>query len=133
MWLVFCVPGRCGFVEVRAQVVEAGLGVEEQVPDDNQDGAADRYDGSLLAAAPPYSARMPPGDRLAGTSVVISCGMRQIIDSFMIHHDHAGTACATSTRQAPGSGWACTHTANRWSDHVGKRQYQPPVRRALSM
>jgi hypothetical protein len=38
-------------VEVRTQVVEVGLGIGEQVPDDDQDGAADRDDGSLLAAA----------------------------------------------------------------------------------
>src|SRR4029453_3689688 len=34
-----------------AQVVEAGVGVGEEVPDDDQDGAADRYDGPLGAAA----------------------------------------------------------------------------------
>jgi hypothetical protein len=54
--------GGCGYVfafragavvvEVGAQVVEAGLGIGEQVSDDDQDGAADRNDGSLLAAAP---------------------------------------------------------------------------------
>ena len=40
-----------GVVEVGAEVVEAGVGVGEQVPDDDQDGAADRDDGLLLAAA----------------------------------------------------------------------------------
>src|SRR5512132_629469 len=34
-----------------AQVVEAGVGVREQVPDDHQDGAAHRHDGPLGAAA----------------------------------------------------------------------------------
>ena len=43
-----------GVVELGAEVVEAGLGVGEQVPDDDQDRAADRDDGLLLAP--------PPGD-----------------------------------------------------------------------
>ncbi|MEV0158305.1 hypothetical protein AB0H57_32120, partial [Micromonospora sp. NPDC050686] len=34
-----------------AQVVEGGLFVGEQVPDDGQDGSADRDDGFFLAAA----------------------------------------------------------------------------------
>ena len=38
-------------VEVGAEVVEAGFGVGQQVPDDDQDGAADGDDGLLLAAA----------------------------------------------------------------------------------
>ena len=38
-------------VVVGAEVVEAGVGVGEQVPDDHQDGAADRDDGLLLAAS----------------------------------------------------------------------------------
>jgi hypothetical protein len=41
-------------VEARAQIVEAGGRVGQQVPDDDQDGAADRHDGPLGAA--------PPGD-----------------------------------------------------------------------
>src|SRR5262249_9446436 len=40
-----------GVVEVRAEVVEAGVGVAQQVPDDDEDGAADGDDGFLLAAA----------------------------------------------------------------------------------
>src|SRR5215217_3809613 len=38
-----------GVVEAGAQVVEAGVGVGEEVPDDDQDGAADRHDGPLGA------------------------------------------------------------------------------------
>ena len=38
-------------VEARAEVVEAGGGIGQQVPADDQDGAADRDDGLLLAAA----------------------------------------------------------------------------------
>ena len=37
-------------VEIGTQVVEAGLGVGEQVPDDDQDGAAESDDGSFFAA-----------------------------------------------------------------------------------
>src|SRR3954451_17714392 len=47
-----------GGVVVRAEVDELGLLVGEQRPDDDQDGAADRDDGPLLAAAagdPPIS------------------------------------------------------------------------------
>src|SRR5215211_9516532 len=40
-----------GVVEASAQLVEAGGRVGQQVPDDDQDGAADRDDG--LLAAPP--------------------------------------------------------------------------------
>src|SRR5215203_6581637 len=40
-----------GVVEAGPQVVEAGGRVGQQVPDDDQDGAADRHDGSLGAAA----------------------------------------------------------------------------------
>src|SRR5512132_518362 len=40
-----------GVVEVGAEVVEAGVGVRQQVPDDDQDGAADGDDGLLLATA----------------------------------------------------------------------------------
>jgi hypothetical protein len=39
-------------VEVGAQVDKAGLGIGQQVPDDDQDGASDGDDGPLLAAAP---------------------------------------------------------------------------------
>jgi hypothetical protein len=38
-------------IEVRAQVVEAGVGVEEQVPDDDQDRTAEGDDRFLRAAA----------------------------------------------------------------------------------
>jgi hypothetical protein len=38
-------------VEVGAEVVEAGFGIGEQVPDDDQDGPADGDDCSFLAAA----------------------------------------------------------------------------------
>src|SRR3954463_5096743 len=38
-------------VEVRAEVVEVGVGVGEQVPDDGQDRAADRDQGLLGPAA----------------------------------------------------------------------------------
>jgi hypothetical protein len=41
-----------GVVEAGAQVVEAGIRVRQQVPDDDQDGAADRDDGPLGAAPP---------------------------------------------------------------------------------
>jgi hypothetical protein len=51
-------------VEVRAQVVEAGVRVGQQVPDDDQDGAAEGDDGFLRAAA----AGDPPV-ALAGESV----------------------------------------------------------------
>ena len=40
-----------GGVKPWAQVVEAGFGVGEQVPGDDEDGAADRDDGALGAAA----------------------------------------------------------------------------------
>src|SRR5215216_53540 len=40
-----------GVVEAGAQVLEPGGGVGQQVPDDDQDGAADRHDGLLGAAA----------------------------------------------------------------------------------
>jgi hypothetical protein len=40
-----------GGVVVRAEVDELGLLVGEQRPDDDEDGAADRDDGPLLAAA----------------------------------------------------------------------------------
>src|SRR5215218_8371772 len=39
-------------VEAGAEIVEAGVGVGQQVPDDHQDGTADRDDGFLGAAAP---------------------------------------------------------------------------------
>src|SRR3954468_12097665 len=38
-------------VVVRAEVDELGVGVGEQCPDDDEDGAADRDDGALLAAS----------------------------------------------------------------------------------
>lgn len=41
-----------GVVVVGPEVMELGSVVAEQVPGDDQDGAADRDDGSLLAAAP---------------------------------------------------------------------------------
>src|SRR5215210_7740440 len=47
-----------GGVIVRAEVDELGVGVGKQRPDDDQDRAADRDDGPLLAAAsgdPPIS------------------------------------------------------------------------------
>src|SRR5829696_5842163 len=44
-----CVDAGVG--EAGAQVMEAGGGVSEQVPDDDQDGAADRDDGLVGAAA----------------------------------------------------------------------------------
>ncbi len=40
-----------GVVEAGSQVVEADLGLGQQVPDDDQDGAADRDDGLLGATA----------------------------------------------------------------------------------
>src|SRR5262245_9084083 len=40
-------------VEVGAEVVEASVRVGEQLPNDDQDGAADRDDRSLLAALAP--------------------------------------------------------------------------------
>jgi hypothetical protein len=40
-----------GVVEAGAEVVEAGVGVSQQMPDDDQDGAADRNDGPLGATA----------------------------------------------------------------------------------
>ncbi|HET7518845.1 MAG TPA: hypothetical protein VFN05_14380 [Actinomycetes bacterium] len=39
-----------GFVEVGTEVVVAGLGVSQQVPDDGQDRVADGDDGAALAA-----------------------------------------------------------------------------------
>ncbi|MDN5776108.1 MAG: hypothetical protein L0H96_04285 [Humibacillus sp.] len=39
-----------GVVEVGAEINESGLRVVEQVPDDDQDGPADRDEGFLLAA-----------------------------------------------------------------------------------
>jgi hypothetical protein len=50
MWLRSTVWADAVVVEVGAQVVATRLGVGEQVPDD-QDGASDRDDGSLFAAA----------------------------------------------------------------------------------
>jgi hypothetical protein len=40
-----------GGVVVRAEVDELGLVVGEQCPDDDEDGAADRDDGAVVAAA----------------------------------------------------------------------------------
>src|SRR5215203_5358749 len=40
-----------GVVEARAEVMEPEGRVRQQVPDDDQDGPADRHDGSLLAAS----------------------------------------------------------------------------------
>jgi hypothetical protein len=40
-----------GVVEVGAEIVEAGIGVGQQMPDDGQDGAADGDDRCLLPAA----------------------------------------------------------------------------------
>jgi hypothetical protein len=40
-----------GVVEVRAEVTAVGVGVGQQVPDDDQDGPADRDDRLLLPAA----------------------------------------------------------------------------------
>jgi hypothetical protein len=40
-----------GGVEVRAEVVEAGLVVAEEMPDDHKDGSTDRNDGFLLASS----------------------------------------------------------------------------------
>src|SRR5215207_1265487 len=40
-----------GVVEASTEVVVAQVGVGQQVPDDDQDGAADRDDGAVLAAA----------------------------------------------------------------------------------
>src|SRR4051794_15403977 len=40
-----------GVVEVRAEVGVAGLGIGQQVPDDDHDGAADRDDGLFLASS----------------------------------------------------------------------------------
>ena len=37
-----------GVVEAGTEVVIAGLGIGQQVPDDDQDGAADRDDGLLV-------------------------------------------------------------------------------------
>jgi hypothetical protein len=52
MWPAFlAVWADAGVVVVGAEVVEVGVGVGEQVPDDDQDGAADRDDRSFLAAA----------------------------------------------------------------------------------
>src|SRR3954465_11392710 len=52
MWLRFLVSVLTLRGEVvGAEVGEAGLGVREQVPDDDQHGAADRDDGLLLPAA----------------------------------------------------------------------------------
>jgi hypothetical protein len=45
------VVADAGVVEAGAEVVEAGVGVGEQVPDDDQDRAADGDQGLLLAAA----------------------------------------------------------------------------------
>src|SRR5215472_18053877 len=39
------------WVELRAQVVEAGIGIGQQMPDDDQQRPADRDDGLLRAAA----------------------------------------------------------------------------------
>jgi len=40
-----------GVVEVRSEVLELGVGVAQQVPDDDQDGTADRDQRPLLASA----------------------------------------------------------------------------------
>src|SRR5680860_1625257 len=50
--VVFLVAGvEVGVIEVRAQVDELGVGGREQMPDDDQDGAADRDACFLLAAS----------------------------------------------------------------------------------
>ena len=51
MWFRLARSVPAGVVEVGAEVDGSGLGVGQQVPDDDQDGAADRDDGFLLAAA----------------------------------------------------------------------------------
>jgi len=40
-----------GVVEVGAEFAEAGIGVGQQVPDDDEDGAADGDDGFLLSSS----------------------------------------------------------------------------------
>jgi hypothetical protein len=57
-------------VETRSQIVEMGPGVRQQVPDDDQDGPADRDDGTLgttAAGDPPVTLAEegvgPPGGR----------------------------------------------------------------------
>src|SRR5262249_5552598 len=52
-----------GVVEVRAEVLIAGLGVRQQVPDDDQQGAADGDVGFVVAAA----AGGPPGALAPGS------------------------------------------------------------------
>ncbi len=54
--LFLAVGVRSGVVEPGPEVVEAGVGVSEQVPHDGQDGASDRDDRFLLPAA----SRDPP-------------------------------------------------------------------------
>ena len=52
MWLRRLVVGvNVAVVVVGSEVVEAGVGVGEQVPDDHQDGAADRDDRLLLPSS----------------------------------------------------------------------------------
>jgi hypothetical protein len=41
-----------GVVEAGSQILEVSVRIGQQVPDDDQDGAADRDDGSLGATAP---------------------------------------------------------------------------------
>ena len=48
---LLAVGADAGVVELGAEVVEAGVGVGQQVPDDDQDRAADRDDGLLLSPA----------------------------------------------------------------------------------
>jgi hypothetical protein len=50
--VVFAGVGVGAFVEVvGAEVMEPGLGVLEEVPDDDKDGPSDGDDGTLLASA----------------------------------------------------------------------------------
>jgi len=49
---LFAVGADAGVVELGAEVVEPCLRVGQQVPNDDQDRAADRDDGLFLAPAP---------------------------------------------------------------------------------
>ncbi|WP_336212625.1 hypothetical protein [Nonomuraea sp. LPB2021202275-12-8] len=49
--------GDAGLVEVRAEVVVAGVRVGQQVPDDGQDGVAEGDDGAFSSAPSCHAGR----------------------------------------------------------------------------
>jgi len=63
---------QSSFIEVRAEVNEAGVLICEEVPDDDEDGSGDRDKGTLMTPSPDEAAitlakeRIGPRSRCAG-------------------------------------------------------------------